>query len=341
MTARSAPTGTVSSSWTRILLSVPATGDGISVSTLSVETSSSGSSTSTWSPSALSQRVTVPSVTDSPKAGMVTVVPSPEPLESPEPPDFPSDEAGAGSAAGCSEPPPEPSPMTARPAPTGTVSSSPTSISCRVPATGDGISVSTLSVETSSNGSSTSMVSPTLFSQRVTVPSVTDSPRAGMVTRSDMTCFLLFPVSGSSVCVQGLARQGQVCLAERFVLCGVRVDETGDVLGVRLPGDDELRLADLLAHAGADHVDPDDGTVDLADELDKALRAEDLRLAVAAEVVLVRRDLAVLLARLRLRQTDAGDLGVAVGDARDARLVDDRGRAARDLLGDEDALGEA
>ena len=76
--------------------------------------------------------------------------------------------------------------MTARSAPTGTVSSSPTRISCRVPATGDGISVSTLSVETSSNGSSTSMVSPTLFSQRVTVPSVTDSPRAGMVTRSDM-----------------------------------------------------------------------------------------------------------------------------------------------------------
>jgi hypothetical protein len=77
MTARSAPTGTVSSSWTRILLSLPATGEGISVSTLSVETSRSGSSTSTSSPSCLSQRVTVPSVTDSPRAGMVTVVPSP------------------------------------------------------------------------------------------------------------------------------------------------------------------------------------------------------------------------------------------------------------------------
>jgi hypothetical protein len=73
MTARSAPTGTVSSSWTRILLSLPATGLGISVSTLSVETSRSGSSTATSSPSCLSQRVTVPSVTDSPRAGMVTV----------------------------------------------------------------------------------------------------------------------------------------------------------------------------------------------------------------------------------------------------------------------------
>jgi hypothetical protein len=42
---------------------------------------------------------------------------------------------------------------------------------------GEGISVSTLSVETSSSGSSTATVSPTCLSQRVTVPSVTDSPR--------------------------------------------------------------------------------------------------------------------------------------------------------------------
>ena len=53
-------------------VSTPAAGDGISVSTLSVETSSSGSSTSTRSPSCLSQRVTVPSVTLSPSRGMVT-----------------------------------------------------------------------------------------------------------------------------------------------------------------------------------------------------------------------------------------------------------------------------
>ena len=50
-------------------------GDGISVSTLSVETSSSGSSASTGSPTALSQRLTVPSVTLSPRAGRVTSVP--------------------------------------------------------------------------------------------------------------------------------------------------------------------------------------------------------------------------------------------------------------------------
>ena len=46
--------------------------------------------------------------------------------------------------------------------------------------TGAGISVSTLSVETSSSGSSAVTSSPTDFSHRVTVPSVTLSPRAGI-----------------------------------------------------------------------------------------------------------------------------------------------------------------
>ncbi len=72
MTASSAPTSTVSSSATLMEDSTPAAGEGISVSTLSVDTSSSGSSASTRSPSAFSQRVTVPSVTLSPSAGRVT-----------------------------------------------------------------------------------------------------------------------------------------------------------------------------------------------------------------------------------------------------------------------------
>ena len=62
-----------------MLTSVPATGDGISVSTLSVDTSTSGSSTSTLSPTFFSQRVTVPSVTDSPSSGISTEVASPPP----------------------------------------------------------------------------------------------------------------------------------------------------------------------------------------------------------------------------------------------------------------------
>ena len=75
MVARRAPTGTVESTGTSIVSTVPETGDGISVSTLSVETSRSASSTLTESPTFLSQRVTVPSVTDSPSAGIETIVP--------------------------------------------------------------------------------------------------------------------------------------------------------------------------------------------------------------------------------------------------------------------------
>ncbi len=74
---RRAPTGTVVSTATSIARSVPATGEGISVSTLSVETSRSASSTATKSPTFLSQRVTVPSLTDSPSAGIVMTVPPP------------------------------------------------------------------------------------------------------------------------------------------------------------------------------------------------------------------------------------------------------------------------
>ncbi len=42
--------------------------------------------------------------------------------------------------------------------------------------------MSTLSVEISTRPSSTSTVSPTSFNQRETVPSVTDSPKAGRGT---------------------------------------------------------------------------------------------------------------------------------------------------------------
>ena len=76
MSAKRAPTGTVESTGTSIAMTIPAAGEGISVSTLSVETSRSGSSTATKSPTFFSQRVTVPSVTDSPSAGMVTTTPA-------------------------------------------------------------------------------------------------------------------------------------------------------------------------------------------------------------------------------------------------------------------------
>src|SRR4029453_7411931 len=80
ITASSAAPSPVSSAWTLIDWSTPATGEGTSVSTLSVDTSNSGSSASTWSPSCFSQRVIVASGSDLPRSGMVTVggFPSPE-----------------------------------------------------------------------------------------------------------------------------------------------------------------------------------------------------------------------------------------------------------------------
>ena len=66
------PTSTVSPSCTRISVSVPATGEGTSVSTLSVDTSNNGSSADTLSPTDLNHCVIVPSVTVSPSCGSVT-----------------------------------------------------------------------------------------------------------------------------------------------------------------------------------------------------------------------------------------------------------------------------
>src|SRR5918993_239873 len=70
--AISVPTSTVEPSETRNFWIVPATGEGNSALTLSVSTSARGSSISTSSPSDLSQRVMVPSVTLSPSCGIVT-----------------------------------------------------------------------------------------------------------------------------------------------------------------------------------------------------------------------------------------------------------------------------
>ncbi len=77
MRASTVPTGTVSPALTRMSSIFPSYGLGISESTLSVDTSKSGSSNATSSPTALSQVPIVPSVTDSPSFGMVTSKTSP------------------------------------------------------------------------------------------------------------------------------------------------------------------------------------------------------------------------------------------------------------------------
>src|SRR5712671_4163600 len=76
ITARTVPTGTVVPDSTRIVLSTPLAIAGISVVTLSVSTSKSGSSALTTSPTFLYQLATVPSVTVSPSWGMITSIPA-------------------------------------------------------------------------------------------------------------------------------------------------------------------------------------------------------------------------------------------------------------------------
>ena len=74
MTPTRVCTATVCPSCTLISASTPATGDGISASTLSVEISNSGSSRLTSSPTFLSHLLTVPSAIDSPIWGMRTSI---------------------------------------------------------------------------------------------------------------------------------------------------------------------------------------------------------------------------------------------------------------------------
>jgi len=70
--ATTVPIGTVVPAGTRISSSTPSYGLGISESTLSVDTSNSGSSKAMGSPTFLSQVVSSPSVTVSPSLGIVT-----------------------------------------------------------------------------------------------------------------------------------------------------------------------------------------------------------------------------------------------------------------------------
>ena len=178
---------------------------------MSVEISTIASSNETLSPTFFNQRVIVPSVTDSPSAGSNTFTVA-EPVEVGAAGVVTTGATGAGSgifatgfsttgatggvgvgagggvcttgAVGCGAPwvAPFASPITAITAPTAITESCAALISNKTPATGEGISVSTLSVETSTMASSTLITSPTFFNQRVTVPSVTDSPSWGIVT---------------------------------------------------------------------------------------------------------------------------------------------------------------
>ncbi len=100
--------------------------------------------------------------------------------------------AGLGGAEAGFAAPTAPSLICPSRAPTATVWPSAAIISPSVPAEGAGTSIVTLSVSSSTNGSSTATASPAFLNQRPMVASVTDSPNVG--TRiSVMICFLNNP----------------------------------------------------------------------------------------------------------------------------------------------------
>ncbi len=201
--ASTCPTSTTSSGSTSASSSLPETGDGTSASILSVDTSTTGSPSATSSPGCLSHSRTVPSVTDSPISGITRstdspAAPSPDPVASSPWYSDCSVAASASSPMSASPSPaalvmlgaaPEPSPVpfppgssSASASPILTTSSGPLRIFVSVPAAGDGTSASILSVETSTRDSPSSTRSPSSLSQSSTVPSVTDSPIAGIST---------------------------------------------------------------------------------------------------------------------------------------------------------------
>ena len=201
MTATTVLIVTVDPSGTLISVSLPATGEGISASTLSVEISKMGSSRWTESPTFFSHLVIVPSVMLSPICGISTSVPAEtgstaKELSGVSFADGRSTAAGvvesiagvaavSAAAAGAAEAVPLSS-MEQTTVLIVTVVPSAILISLRMPAAGDGISASTLSVEISKSGSSRSTASPTFFNHLVMVPSVMDSPIWGMTTSVGM-----------------------------------------------------------------------------------------------------------------------------------------------------------
>ena len=178
MRARTWPTVTVSPASARISVIVPLAGAGISASTLSVEISTIVSSTSTLSPTALAHSRIVPSETDSPICGHRDVDRLGLALR------LGGGRLGRRASAGASAAGPAPlvGAISARMAPTSTVSPSAKWIFTTVPEVGAGTSASTLSVEISTRVSSSAIVSPSCLCHSRMVPSETDSPIAGMAT---------------------------------------------------------------------------------------------------------------------------------------------------------------
>ena len=152
--------------------------------------------------------------------------------------------------------------------------------------------------------------------------------------------------SSSAVCVQRLAGKREMGFAKCLALCRVRMDQAGDVFGKCLPVRDQLRFAGKLTHPGTDHVNPDDRTFRPAYQLDEAAGLQNLRLAIAGEVIGQRFHIAKVRLGLIFGKPYRCNFGVAVSDAwnlcignRHWRLLK-RATAMGNFFGNEDAMRE-
>src|SRR3954447_14589980 len=102
----------------------------------------------------------------------------------------------------------------------------------------------------------------------------------------------------SSVRVQRLAGQREMCFTESLALGWVCMNQLGDVCGECIPIGDELRFSGQFTNSGTDHVDAHYRTVRTAYQLYESPSLEDLRLAVASEVVGQRFDITKARSRL-------------------------------------------
>ena len=176
MTAISTPISTVSPSCALSSDSTPACGALTSMVAFSVSSSTIGSSRATVSPAFLSHWPMVASVTDSPKDGTVTSTDAPSPADAAA---LAGAGAGLDTGAAAFVPDAAPSAITPKRAFTSTVSPSLAATVSRTPSVGALTSNVTLSVSSSTIGSSRLTGSPGFLSHWATIASVTDSPRAG------------------------------------------------------------------------------------------------------------------------------------------------------------------
>ncbi len=239
------------------------------------------------------------------------------------------------------------------PRPTSTVSPSGTRISDTTPATGDGTSESTLSVETSNSGSSSATWSPTSLNHLVIVPSVTVSPSWGIWMSAMAWCLALDRLD-LGVVEGGAAAQWSRRPVRSCTVSPNSSDSVGwgwmncaDLVDRRLPVDGQVALAQLLGDPRADHVDAEDrarGAVGvlLGDDLHQALLvADDLGPAVGAVAVLGGDDVVAGLLGVGLGVAGEGHLGPAVDAPRHLAVVDRHALLAEDALDGEHPLGEA